>query len=149
MKSSFVSKVCLSYFDIFWPLDFIQTWCETTRVRPEDSTFSVWPLIVAIVLGIIGLAVLYKFSTSMDRTSGLFPFEIQKADSSLVFRKRSNSMSTFFVKAFSMNFPSFTSELSLQATKHLQPSNVGKKNHWIFICCIDVFFVLFFHSVKP
>ena len=34
-----------------------------------DSAFSVWPLIVAIALGIIALAVLYKFATSMDRTS--------------------------------------------------------------------------------
>jgi len=34
-----------------------------------DSPFSVWPLIVAIALGIIALAVLYKFATSMDRTS--------------------------------------------------------------------------------
>eukprot|EP00435_Cladocopium_sp_Y103_P010730 s2299_g2.t2 len=35
----------------------------------SESPFSVWPLMVAILLSIIALALLYKFATTVDRTS--------------------------------------------------------------------------------
>lgn len=35
----------------------------------SDSNFVVWPLIVAIVFGLVGLVIVYKFATRVDRSS--------------------------------------------------------------------------------
>lgn len=102
-------------FVIFWPVGFHSD-LVSLGLPAEDSAFSVWPLIVAIALGIIALAVLYKFATTMDRTSGLVPFEdIQQADSSLT--KEVLFYEYFFFKSLSRNFPCFTRK---QATKTLR-----------------------------
>ena len=103
----------------------------------EDSAFSVWPLIVAIALGIIALAVLYKFATTMDRTSGLVPFEdIQQADSSLT--KEVLFYEYFFFKSLSRNFPCFTKKyVNIPSEKYIYVHKYVYICVYTYLCKMD------------